>query len=709
MSPNPPLTNKRKTLPKLAGITFVAFASFFFVLNQPGLGQSINPTSAAAIHISYPTPQTKVDAGASFIVGSCTPGDALSCDGQAVRLSKDGFFAHIVPLKQGANQFTLIESGKQNITRSVYVYRRPEPPMVPATKLAIIGDSFSPAQDLALEPGDTINLCVRATPGAVVAVEVADKTILLRPLSQSSASRKNSGGSNAQTKSVPTGKDIEVNSGLSVTYGKPVQRASSTRPDTYYGFYKISSSDCWKAVHPQVKAEIGNTSIVFISKANWVVLKSPLLAETSHDDTVVRVAPNASRTTPLAKGVRLLVDGWQGDQIRCRYAANRHVWLTREDLTWENASDQATTRFAGVAGPEPSAIARTINVGNDNFGSYISLPLSQRLPYEVIQSIKPNTIVLKLYGVTSDIDWMSDPATRDDLGNGPTNALVKDVLAKDVLAKDVLAKDGPAKDGPAKDDLGKDGFTKNNSAKLNLATDTLIDSIASSQPTDGQYQIVVSLRGQRQWGYKVEYQGSELRLHLRRAPQLDKTDPAKPLAGLSICLDPGHGGKEHGAVGPSGITESGVNLAIALRLKGLLENAGAKVFMTREGDQEVSLADRVQIANRNNVDILLSVHNNSLPDGRDPWHEHGSSTYWYQPQSTELANSLKNGLIASLHLSDLGNRFQNLALARPSSMPAVLAEVGFMINPDEYSILISPEGQQAAAVGLYNGLVTYLK
>jgi N-acetylmuramoyl-L-alanine amidase len=178
---------------------------------------------------------------------------------------------------------------------------------------------------------------------------------------------------------------------------------------------------------------------------------------------------------------------------------------------------------------------------------------------------------------------------------------------------------------------------------------------------------------------------------------------------LKICVDPGHGGKEIGAIGCSGVPESSVNLAIALRLRTLLEKAGAQVVMTRTADQDVSLDERVRIANEHKVNILLSVHNNSLPDGRYPWLEHGSSVYWYQPQSTELGRYLKNGLISAMSLPDRGNRFQNLALARPSAMPAVLAEIGFMINPEEYALLISPEGQDLAAQGLLKGLEDYLR
>jgi N-acetylmuramoyl-L-alanine amidase len=150
-----------------------------------------------------------------------------------------------------------------------------------------------------------------------------------------------------------------------------------------------------------------------------------------------------------------------------------------------------------------------------------------------------------------------------------------------------------------------------------------------------------------------------------------------------------------------------MNLAIALKLRDMLLAEGATVFMTRVDDVDVSLNDRVAFARSKNVDLLISVHNNALPDGRDPVKEHGTSTYWYHPQSQELARVLKNAEAKELGFPDIGARYQNLALCRPSSMQAVLVEVGFVSNPDEYARLISPTYQEKAARGMLKGLITY--
>ena len=626
---------------------------------------SNGPNDAVPIRVFYPTPQ-KILSARSFILGCCQPGDTLTCNGDPVKLSRQGFFAHVVPLKPGDNKFTLVESGNVSASREVHALRTTEPPAIPADQLVILKDSLQPKQDMAFSAGDLVHFSVRATPGAEVTVTLEHKTIRLRTLEHPAPHAAPRKGKAVAGKTSTGGTKISVNNGLNVAYGKTFQHGSHERDDTYYGFYKVAADDDWKNIYPKITAVENGKSISITGTNSLRTLHQPMLAETTHDDTIVRVGPGAGRTTPLAKGIRLLVDGWQGEHLRCLYAPNKHFWITRPDLEWENNDDamRSGDRHAtGVAGPAPGAVARTINISEDEFGSYISVPLNQRLPYQVVQSTKPNTLVLKLYGVTADTDWVSDPHLNSN----------------------------------TEDETSKNAHHK------------LIESVTWSQPTDGQYDVIVALKGHRQWGFKVDYEGSELRLHVRRPPPIETGNAAKPLTGLKICVDPGHGGKEVGAVGCSGVTESAVNLGIGLRLRDLLEKSGAQVIMTRTTDQDVSLEDRVRIANENKVNILLSVHNNSLPDGRDPWLEHGTSSYYYHPQSTELSQHLNTALASTMNLSNIGNRFQNLALARPSAMPAVLAEVGFMINPEEYALLISPEGQDLAAQGLLKGLQAYLR
>lgn len=158
----------------------------------------------------------------------------------------------------------------------------------------------------------------------------------------------------------------------------------------------------------------------------------------------------------------------------------------------------------------------------------------------------------------------------------------------------------------------------------------------------------------------------------------------------------------------TGDVEIGQNCVIGpyTKISGLTK-IGAHVVMTRLDDTELSLEKRVAIAINNKTDVLISIHNNALPDGRDPWKEHGTSTYWYHPQSFALAKLIKDQLVKETGINDYGNRYQNLALCRPSQMLACLVEVGFMIYPDEYTLLIDQAFQKKVALLISESIKKY--
>jgi len=606
---------------------------------QTGKVQALDMVQSE-INIVYPTNGLLIPASSTFIVGSCPPGCKLQCNGAPVKVNARGYFAHVVTLKPGPNTFVVNDAGTPGQQREITVKREmPAPPISPDVfKLAI--ETAQPHEDRGVTPGDFIQLSVHATPGADVKVQIGKRTIQLRPASAvqaavRSARKKKKGGKRLA---------VNVNLGMDAAYGQSFQRWPGSAPDIYMGFYKVTTDDRWQNLAPRFSASKNGKSTGASSAGRISTLFQPLLAQTRHDETVVRLGPGLSRTTPIAAGVRLLVDGWQGEQLRCLYSSTHHVWIAKEDMEFE--SDNAES------GPLPQSTIRTINLLNDSYGADIVLPLSQRLPYQIDQHVKPNRLVMRIYGATADTDWVT-----------------------------------PIVPGAKEREL--------------------LDHVTWKQQADGVYEMTAYLKGSRQWGFKANYQGTDLHLHVKTAPSLVPSG-SKRLNGLVICVDPGHGGNESGALGCGGKKESEFNLGIALKLRDLLQREGAHVIMTRTGDTDVSLDQRVAIANQNNVDILLSVHNNALPDGRDPWTEHGISSYWYQPQAVELARELKEGVQQELPFGDLATRWQNLALTRPSAEVSVLAEIGFMVNPDEYAMLEQEAGQQRAAEGLVKGLVQYL-
>jgi len=243
---------------------------------------------------------------------------------------------------------------------------------------------------------------------------------------------------------------------------------------------------------------------------------------------------------------------------------------------------------------------------------------------------------------------------------------------------------------------------------IRLDDDPLISRLDWQQVSPTQVKYTFNLKKLQQWGYKLRYDNTTLVLTLRHPPQL-KNSKRLPLSGIKIVLDPGHGGKESGASGPTGYLEKDVNLIISQLLRDELVKRGAKVVMTREDDRDVSLGERQTIINKQEPAIAVSIHHNSLPDNGDAEKTKGFGTFWYHPQSHSLAVFLQNYVVKKLGKPYYGVFWNNLALTRPSAAPAVLLELGFMSSPDEFEEIVNPQAQKKMANILADGITKWFK
>ncbi|MGA9377896.1 MAG: N-acetylmuramoyl-L-alanine amidase [Phormidium sp.] len=243
---------------------------------------------------------------------------------------------------------------------------------------------------------------------------------------------------------------------------------------------------------------------------------------------------------------------------------------------------------------------------------------------------------------------------------------------------------------------------------IRLDDNPLISRLDWQQVAPNQVQYTFNLKSGQQWGYQLKYEGTSLVLTLRHSPQTS-SQTGKPLAGITILLDPGHGGTESGAAGPNGYLEKNVNLSVSRLLRDQLVARGATVYMTREDDSTLSLAERMAMIDRVQPAIALSVHYNSLPDYGDAFNTSGVGTFWYHPQAHSLAVFLQKYMVQKLNRPSYGVFWNNLALTRPHSAPSVLLELGFMSNPFEFEWVTNPQEQSKLAATLADGITEWFK
>jgi len=203
----------------------------------------------------------------------------------------------------------------------------------------------------------------------------------------------------------------------------------------------------------------------------------------------------------------------------------------------------------------------------------------------------------------------------------------------------------------------------------------------------------------------------------------DGEDMDGELAGITglkdriIVIDPGHGGSDSGAIGPTGVMEKSVTLRVSNELKRLLVKEGATVYMTRNADIEVSkkrakatdieeLQARCDIANEKKADIFISIHMDSFTSGA----ARGTTGYYYalgDKRSRVLADKVRAGVIDQLGTQSRGTQSCNFYVVKNTDMPATLVELAFISNASEEKLMDSEDGIRKAAQGIADGIADY--
>lgn len=241
-----------------------------------------------------------------------------------------------------------------------------------------------------------------------------------------------------------------------------------------------------------------------------------------------------------------------------------------------------------------------------------------------------------------------------------------------------------------------------------------------------------------------------------KKPKISKEPTTKQAKGTLyasskiIVIDPGHGGKDSGAVGYKKYQEKNAVLKISKTLQGLLKKKGYKVYLTRDRDKFIKLSKRTHFANKKGADLFISIHANASPSAQKLTLK-GIETFFLSPAKTEKAkriaakenksavtnmNSMsKNTLLSFLNTTkivqsnklaidlqkgmltkvrkkhkdvrDGGVREAPFWVLVGAQMPAVLVEVGYITNPKEADRLFNPFYQKSLAEGMANGVNNY--
>src|SRR5690625_2918566 len=187
-------------------------------------------------------------------------------------------------------------------------------------------------------------------------------------------------------------------------------------------------------------------------------------------------------------------------------------------------------------------------------------------------------------------------------------------------------------------------------------------------------------------------------------PQQQKQSPNGSLEGLTIVLDPGHGGKDPGSIGLDGVQEKELVMTISEKVAQELRAAGADVVLTRTGDYFVSLEQRAGISNDHQADAFISLHYNAFPVIT----VQGINTYFYSNGANhELASEIQSSLAKNITMQNRGiDQADFHVLPENNNLPALI-ELGFITNPDELLTIQTADYQNGVANGITNGLINY--
>ncbi|MEM9484080.1 MAG: N-acetylmuramoyl-L-alanine amidase [Cyanobacteria bacterium P01_F01_bin.116] len=201
-----------------------------------------------------------------------------------------------------------------------------------------------------------------------------------------------------------------------------------------------------------------------------------------------------------------------------------------------------------------------------------------------------------------------------------------------------------------------------------------------------------------------------------RRPPVPERPPSNPLPEdlprvnqrrIVVAIDPGHGGRDPGAVGIGGLQEKQVIFPISQQVAAILREQGVDVVLTRNRDIELDLDPRVQIAERADADLFVSIHANAINLSRPD--VNGLETYYYSNAGARFARTVHDTVLRTMGMPDRRVRQARFYVIRRTSMPAILIEVGFVTGAEDIHNLRDPEWRSRMANAIARGILTHIQ
>lgn len=293
---------------------------------------------------------------------------------------------------------------------------------------------------------------------------------------------------------------------------------------------------------------------------------------------------------------------------------------------------------------------------------------------------------LQIQGDRAIADYSSgwDRATTD------YQIVIPDATLADDVSRPELVQGGPL--------LRFRAYEEGNNVIISFLPASGVQLGSLGQPTNESLAIVLSRTGAVFPGFPT-IPGT--------TPDGPITLPTAPDTRVVLVIDPGHGGRDPGAVGINDLYEKNVILPVSLEVAELLRQQGINVIMTRSTDRELDLESRVQIAERADADLFVSIHANAISLSRPD--VNGIETYYYSAEGLQIAEFVHESLLEATGRPDRGVRRARFYVIRRTSMPAVLLEIGFVTGADDAPLLATDAYRSLTAQAIARGILEYLQ